>query len=793
MVGELMQMQLAIYALTAIFSSPLCSKQNWNEKTFTKKGWERIHDSKLSAFVNRNLQETNFKPLLNPNNLRRFDCFTGYNREYSIPNFDSKQELENRLINIEKTKAKWPIDFKALPIHMDDSHIDLTFIINTMIQKHSTVLAKRQLKQIFSNLVVAKKTPGALLSTFKTQFDIILSVLSSTQHPYITDHEADQVIGAMDDLVLFNDNESIIDRTFGFISKYFSNFDSSHLHDFHWNKDETFGEMFVNGLDPTQLSRLTQYDLDNEFAQFNKKEFISYFETRYKKTKFKNEMAAGKFYFIDNYETMSYCKTSPTNIALPRCIFYLNHLGKLDPLGIQLNYKHKANVKITINHGRDLKRMDFFGKSDPWVKIEIGKKHKNTKIKYGTLDPIWEETFEFNCYPSENIIFTLKDHDLLRDEFMGEFSLHVYELKEGKSTMDFNVTSGGVLNISFDVSSLKSDTENRILLPNHENWTIAKLFVANAFVVHHEIVSHNLKCHSIMEAVSICMHHSLYKGHPIHALLSPHLYYTDVINLLARKTLLKDDGTGLVSILFSCGTDAYTINNNFFKQFDFEKFIFPNFIKNKNIEIPNYYYAEDGMKMWNAISNYVTSVVKIFYADDEVVTKDFELTNFIKFLQDRIPGMIKVKTIPDLILLLTSFIFNSTSNHTAMHYSQLDSLSFAPLMPTILNAPPPFYDDKSFGHPKDGYKLDARQQRILLQYLPSLGQAIMVNATFYPVTLPTDTPLLSYKYNPFHEEPCTNYFINFIDEVTKISNDIKNDPNRKHYPYFSINAQSINY
>jgi hypothetical protein len=142
---------------------------------------------------------------------------------------------------------------------------------------------------------------------------------------------------------------------------------------------------------------------------------------------------------------------------------------------------------------------------------------------------------------------------------------------------------------------------------------------------------------------------------------------------------------------------------------------------------------------------------------------------------------------------LTGFIFNSVGQHTCLHYAQLDQLSFAPLLPTILNRPPPSFDDQSFGVPMEGYILDTKQQRKLMNYLPSLGQAIMINATFYPVTKPTDTPLISMKYNSFTQEPCNTYFKEFIGEVTKLSDEIKNDSSRKVYPYYSIPAQSINY
>eukprot|EP01080_Neovahlkampfia_damariscottae_P002615 gene2615-3575_t len=795
LVPDLMQQQLAIYAFTAIYSNPVASEHNWNEATMTKIGWERIHNTRLSNFLNRNLQETGGKNIINPNNDPEFDVFRGYANQFSIPNDEPKDVLVRRENSIEKTIQKWPIDKTSthVPIHLDDSRADLKFIINTLLQKHTSVMAKNQLKQIFSTLVVASKTPGAFLSTFATQLEIILSVLSSTKHPYLTDHESHHLMTLMDDLNVFRFHENVIDRTFGFVSKYFSNFESSKLQNFIWNKDETFAQQFVNGLDPTQIEKLKEDDLSKNFAQFNKKDFVSYFEKRFPKVKFVDEVKKGKVYYVDNYETMNLVTSYPQHTARPRALFYLTEDNQFLPLGIQLNSRHKTKVIVTVNFGKNLKKMDWIGKSDPYIHIQVGHQNHQTSTQWNTLNPVWNESFEFHCLEGDSFKFVVKDKDLILDDYMGEFNVFFAQLKKGKTTHQYDIETGGIIDITFDVHDISEEEEGRITLPTMPNWTIAKLFVSSAYVSHHEIVSHNLRTHSVMETVSICLHHTLFKEHPIYGLLIPHLYYTDVINLLARKTLLKDDGTGLVSVLFSVGVDAYKVNDHYFKKFNYEEYMFPNMIKKKNIEIPNYYYEKDGNRMWKVIEQYVTNIIEIYYKNDDVILKDTELTSFLEMLKQYIPGMVTVKTLKDLIQLLSSFIFNSVGEHTVLHYAQLDQLSFAPLLPTVLNLPPPQFDDDSFGIPTDGYKLDTRQQRVLMKYLPTLGQSIMINSTFYPVTRPTDTPLISTKYNSFTEAPALKYFQEFIAEITKLSDEIKNDPSRKDYYYYSIPAQSINY
>jgi hypothetical protein len=338
--------------------------------------------------------------------------------------------------------------------------------------------------------------------------------------------------------------------------------------------------------------------------------------------------------------------------------------------------------------------------------------------------------------------------------------------------------------------------------------------------------------------------------------------------MLARKTLLKDDGSGLVSVLFSCGLDAYKINDFHFKKFDLMQHSFPEDIKRRGVKIPTYNWATDGQEVWNAIDAYVQSILKYYYSRDEDFYKDFELQAFCSMLDEHkiikkqplgglptqsatrsrnragtgsgtnSPGIdmeavkaqekkakrrswnifesipesgfeslrerdvkptvveevqrgVSPYSLQEVAYFLTTLIFNATAQHTALHYSQLDMMSFAPLLPTILNSPPPPFGDKSFGMPRDGYILNGEQQLNLMQYLPTLGQSIMVNATFEPVTHAQDlVPLISNKWNRFNTEPCLEYFNDFQRVLTKISNSIQR---RKTYPYQSRISQSVNF
>jgi prostaglandin-endoperoxide synthase 2 len=93
--GDLNQFQFAIYLLSNIYSNPICFKKNWNEKTFTKFGFERIKSSNFKDIINRNFD-------LKLNSLFKS---TPDMKTCSIPNYENgllrKQRKDGSLITME--------------------------------------------------------------------------------------------------------------------------------------------------------------------------------------------------------------------------------------------------------------------------------------------------------------------------------------------------------------------------------------------------------------------------------------------------------------------------------------------------------------------------------------------------------------------------------------------------------------------------------------------------------------------------------------------------------------------
>ncbi|XP_026859202.2 polyunsaturated fatty acid lipoxygenase ALOX15B isoform X1 [Electrophorus electricus] len=240
--------------------------------------------------------------------------------------------------------------------------------------------------------------------------------------------------------------------------------------------------------------------------------------------------------------------------------------------------------------------------------------------------------------------------------------------------------------------------ENPVFLPSDPapDWLLAKMWVRNADFQVHQLLFHFLRTHAIPEVCCIATLRNLPEVHPLHQLLMPHIKTSLQINVQARASLLapqgvfdKAIGCGLkaLPLLFARGTD----------QLRYTSLCVPDDLKERGIDtLANCYYAQDALRVWNALHRFVMSWVDLYYNDDQVVQEDSELQSWIQeiftegllsFTHTGFPQSFQTKS--DMSKFITMVIFSSSALHAAVNFSQVDFSLWMPNSPPAMFRPPP--------------------------------------------------------------------------------------------------------
>ncbi|XP_041815314.1 hydroperoxide isomerase ALOXE3-like, partial [Chelmon rostratus] len=122
--------------------------------------------------------------------------------------------------------------------------------------------------------------------------------------------------------------------------------------------------------------------------------------------------------------------------------------------------------------------------------------------------------------------------------------------------------------------------------------------------------------------------------------------------------------------------------------------------------IPNFYYRDDGLKLWNIINSFVKAIVEYYYPSDREVRKDTELQGWICEIFTH--GFLGNKAM---------VIFTVTAQHAAVNNGQFDYSSWAPNGTLLLHKPPPTTKGQS-------------SMETILETLPNVGETILLGT--YP-------------------------------------------------------------
>jgi arachidonate 15-lipoxygenase len=338
------------------------------------------------------------------------------------------------------------------------------------------------------------------------------------------------------------------------------------------------------------------------------------------------------------------------------------------------------------------------------------------------------------------------------------------------------------LAIQLDVSQDTSDA-NPIITPADGNkWKLARTSLMAADAAVHDLWTHAVQIHYVMESIIMVSYRQLSKCHPLLALLDPHLQYTLNVNV---HPLYERDKQGKVPFygkMFPFNNDALVkFMGEGMRQFKFRERAFPNDLKRRHVEDKalNYPYRDDGMPVWQAIQDFTKAYVDVYYPSDRYVVEDNELQAWAKELGgERVEGACGLEDFPtqfsskqEVAEIFGQIIFTATAHHSAVHYPQDPYAQFVPNLPNALYASPM------------EMLSDPIEQTDLMTLLPPFKVALFQSVLYYAV---------NFKVNRLSEYPLKMFCPQAVSVITHYQNEMKQlsfahrkkyQDGRQGYPY----------
>ncbi|XP_076613037.1 hydroperoxide isomerase ALOXE3-like [Chaetodon auriga] len=330
--------------------------------------------------------------------------------------------------------------------------------------------------------------------------------------------------------------------------------------------------------------------------------------------------------------------------------------------------------------------------------------------------------------------------------------------------------------------------ENPIFLPSDSetDWLLAKMFIKNADTMQHQSVFHFTSTHLMAEVFAVATFRSFPVIHPLYKLLVPHFRYTLQINTAGRTSIFGREGILSTSSLGQKGI-AELVKRSF-SELTYSTLCLPENITARGLEsIPNFYYRDDGLKLWNIINRFVTVIVEYYYPSDSEVRKDTELQEWISeifthgLLGNKASGFpASFNTVKEVIKFITMVIFTVTAQHAAVNNGQFDYYSWAPNGTLLLRKPPPTTKGQS-------------STKTIMETLPNVGETVSFAAMGWILSDKyTDVVFLGAYPDERFDEPAPKQMIKeFQAELACLSAAIATRNSQLEVPYTYLDPNQI--
>ncbi|KAF6716982.1 Hydroperoxide isomerase ALOXE3 [Oryzias melastigma] len=330
---------------------------------------------------------------------------------------------------------------------------------------------------------------------------------------------------------------------------------------------------------------------------------------------------------------------------------------------------------------------------------------------------------------------------------------------------------------------------NPIFFPTDSeyDWLLAKMYVRSADFNLHELNFHLLRTHLLAEVYAVALQRNLPRVHPVYKLLIRHTRYTLQINILARSNLISKSGI-VTQFTASGGRGMLTLMDRSVSSLTYRSLCIPDDIADRGLEdVPNFYYRDDGVKLWNIMHRFVYGVLSFYYRNDWMVQNDAELQNWIQdifengFLRRRETGIPqKFTTLAELVKFVTMVMFTCSAQHAAVNSGQYDFYGWMPNAPSTMQEPPPTQKGRA-------------DEATILSTLPDVETTVNIIATVWLLSMEAAD---ARHLHEFVEEHFTEDFPNskvkvFQQELKRLSRVIQRRNKGLELPYNFLDPKLV--
>uniref|UniRef100_A0A3Q3WN32 Lipoxygenase domain-containing protein n=1 Tax=Mola mola TaxID=94237 RepID=A0A3Q3WN32_MOLML len=330
--------------------------------------------------------------------------------------------------------------------------------------------------------------------------------------------------------------------------------------------------------------------------------------------------------------------------------------------------------------------------------------------------------------------------------------------------------------------------QNPVFLPSDAgcDWLLAKIWVHSADFQCHQLASHYLRTHMLAELCCVATLRQLPEPHPLHQLLMPHIRTSLQINISARASLLAAGGVFDKMDAVACGHAIPVVLSRASRRVSYRSLCVPDDLKDRGVDkLPQSYYAQDALRVWDALHRFVVGWVDLYYAGDEDVQQDSELQLWLDDIDahgfSRDSGFPRsFQTRAEASQFVTMIIFSSSALHAAVNFSQLDFGLWIPNRPAAMMRPP--LQVKA-----------AVTEDDILSFLPDVNSScrVLTILTLLSQLALNFVPLCHYKEAVFRDGAHRRLVEEVQAELQAISGDITERGSQLEVPYLYLSPGRI--